>query len=154
MTLYRSCSLRNQVSVRSLLCFFKWMNLILVYREFKKNNEPDVIREAKYELNVSTSVFFSGFELNCQYNTKKELQHTVKNLPCGKWERMGDNMDVLTYKYSHLIWPLWVGRSKQKTFVKAKLTVLTHPVSMPFPKTKHAASRSLFSMACPTLLNL
>ena len=53
------------------------MNLKLVNREFKKNNEPDVIRRAKYELNVSTFVFSSGFEHNCQYNTKKELQHTV-----------------------------------------------------------------------------
>ena len=50
---------------------FKWINLILVNREVKKNNEPDVIREAKDELNVSTfhlCIFFRA----C---TQLSLQH-------------------------------------------------------------------------------
>lgn len=49
-------------------------NLILVNGEVKKKNTPDVIREAKDELNASTSVFSSGLELNCHKNTNYEFQ--------------------------------------------------------------------------------
>jgi len=34
---------------------------------------PDVIREAKDELNASTSVFSSGLVLNCSKNTNKDF---------------------------------------------------------------------------------
>lgn len=72
MTLYRSCSLRKQRFKKDLYYVFLNDNLNVVNGEAKKKKKrPDVIREANDELNVSTSVFSSGLELNCHQNTNE-----------------------------------------------------------------------------------
>lgn len=80
-------------------------NLILVNGEVKKKNTPDVIREAKDELNASTSVFSSGLELNCHKNTNHELQFNKtieQSLPYAKRERERDDISMFL-TFSQLI---------------------------------------------------